>query len=185
MIPTLALGIPGSAGTAVILGALMLHGMRPGPLLFAQQPKLVYTVFMGMVLANILFLVLGLIGAKAFAQVTRISPKVLNPVVMMLCIIGCYALDLNIMDIWIMLVFGLIGFQMKKHGFSPAALVIGIILGGMIETSLRRSLMLFNNNPLIFFTRPWSALFLILLVLQIGQQVRKAHRDKAAPSLAS
>jgi len=179
MVPTLALGIPGSSGTAVLLGALMLHGLKPGPLLFTQQPKLVYTVFIGIMLANMIFLFLGLAGAKVFAQITRLPARYLNPIVLLLCIIGSYAINLSIADVWIMLIFGIIGYFMKKHGFSSAALVIGVILGGMVETSLRRALMMFDNNPLVFFTRPWAALFIVLLALQIVQQVLAGRKAKA------
>ncbi len=167
MVPTLTLGIPGSSTTAVILGGLMIQGLRPGPLLFATQPKFVYSIFVAMGLANILFLVVGLVGAKGFAQVTRIPIYILNPIVMVLCLIGSYSLSNNVADVWIMLIAGLVGFVIKKAGFSPAPIVLGLVLGELIETSFRRAMLIFDNNALVFFTRPFSAIFLGLALVSV------------------
>ncbi len=165
MVPTMALGIPGSGTTAVILCALLVHGLRPGPLLFIQNAKVVYAVFAGMFLANLIFLGAGLAGAKLFSQIIRVPNYVLNPIILVLCAVGSYALNNNIADVWIMLVSGIIGYKMREHGFSAAPVVLGLVLGELIEISLRRSLIIFKNNPFIFFTRPYSLLFLFLTVL--------------------
>jgi len=165
MIPTLALGIPGSGTTAVILGALLVQGMRPGPLLFLQHTDVVYSVFVGMFFANLMFLVLGLGGAKLFSKVLLVPNYVLSPIILVLCMVGTYALHNNMADVWIMLACGIIGYKMKEYGFAAAPIVLGLVLGELIEISLRRSLIVFENNPFVFFTRPWSATFLILTVL--------------------
>jgi putative tricarboxylic transport membrane protein len=165
MIPTMALGIPGSGTTAVILGALLIHGMRPGPLLFIQHVEVVYAVFIGMFVANLMFLGLGLGGAKIFSQILRVPNYVLSPIILVLCVVGTYALHNNMADVWIMLVCGLIGYKMKSYGFAAAPIVLGLVLGELIEISLRRSLIVFDNNPFIFFTRPWSLAFIILTIL--------------------
>ena len=165
MIPTLALGIPGSGTTAVILGALLVHGMRPGPLLFMQHKDVVYSVFAGMFLANLIFLVLGLAGAKLFSRVLRVPNYVLSPIILVLCMVGTYALNNNMADVWIMLICGIVGYKMREYGFAAAPIVLGVVLGQLIEISLRRALIVFNNNPFIFFTRPWSAAFIILTIL--------------------
>ena len=165
MIPTMALGIPGSGTTAVILGALLIHGMRPGPLLFIQHVDVVYAVFIGMFLANLMFLGLGLGGAKIFSQILRVPNYVLSPIILVLCVVGTYALHNNMADVWIMLICGLIGYKMKAYGFAAAPIVLGLVLGELIEISLRRSLIVFGNNALVFFTRPWSLTFIILTVL--------------------
>lgn len=165
MIPTMALGIPGSGTTAVILGALLIHGMRPGPLLFIQNADVVYAVFIGMFFANLMFLGLGLGGAKIFSQILRVPNYILSPIILVLCVVGTYALHNNMADVWIMLLSGLIGYKMKTYGFAAAPIVLGLVLGGLIEVALRRSLIVFDNNPLIFFTRPWSLLFIVLTVL--------------------
>ncbi|MGM0603266.1 MAG: tripartite tricarboxylate transporter permease [Bacillota bacterium] len=167
MVPTLTLGIPGSSTTAVILGGLMIQGLQPGPLLFATQPKFVYSIFVAMGLANILFLIVGLGGAKVFAQVTKIPIYILNPIVMVLCIIGSYSLSNNVADVWIMIITGLIGFAIKKVGFSPAPIVLGLVLGSLIEVSFRRAMTIHDRNYLIFFERPFSAIFLGLALLSI------------------
>ncbi|MBW1995326.1 MAG: tripartite tricarboxylate transporter permease, partial [Deltaproteobacteria bacterium] len=165
MIPTLALGIPGSGTTAVILGALLVHGMRPGPLLFMQHTHVVYSVFVGMFLANLIFLVVGLLGAKIFSNILRVPNYVLSPIILVLCVLGTYALHNNMADVWIMLICGIIGYKMREYVFAAAPIVLGVVLGELIEISLRRSLIVFGNNPLVFFTRPWAATFIVLTVL--------------------
>jgi len=165
MIPTMALGIPGSGTTAVILGALLIHGMRPGPLLFMQHADVVYAVFIGMFFANLMFLGLGLGGAKIFSQILRVPNYVLSPIILVLCFVGTYALHNNMADVWIMLICGLVGYKMKAYGFAAAPIVLGLVLGELIEISLRRSLIVFDNNAFVFFTRPWSLLFIVLTVL--------------------
>ncbi len=165
MIPTMALGIPGSGTTAVILGALLVHGMRPGPLLFLQHTDVVYSVFVGMFVANLMFLGLGLGGAKVFSQILRVPNYVLSPIILVLCIVGTYALHNNMADVWIMLICGIIGYKMREYGFAAAPIVLGVVLGELIEISLRRSLIVFENNPFVFLTRPWSAAFIILTIL--------------------
>jgi len=165
MIPTMALGIPGSGTTAVILGALLIHGMRPGPLLFIQNADVVYAVFVGMFFANLMFLGLGLGGAKIFSQILRVPNYVLSPIILVLCLVGTYALHNNMADVWIMLICGLVGYKMKSYGFAAAPIVLGLVLGELIEISLRRSLIVFDNNAFVFFTRPWSLLFIVLTIL--------------------
>ncbi len=165
MVPTMALGIPGSGTTAVILGALLVHGMRPGPLLFIQHTDVVYAVFIGMFFANLMFLGLGLGGAKVFSQILRVPTYVLSPIILVLCVVGTYALHNNMADVWIMLICGLVGYKMKEYGFAAAPIVLGLVLGELIEISLRRSLIVFDNNAFIFFTRPWALTFIVLTVL--------------------
>ena len=177
MIPTMALGIPGSGTTAVILGALLVHGMRPGPLLFLQHTNVVYAVFVGMFLANLMFLGLGLGGAKVFSQILRVPNYVLSPIILVLCVIGTYALNNNMADVWIMLICGLVGYKMKEYGFAAAPIVLGLVLGELIEISLRRSLIVFDNNPFIFFTRPWSVVFIVLTILGLFSPAIRSWMD--------
>ncbi|MCJ7830521.1 MAG: tripartite tricarboxylate transporter permease, partial [Desulfobacterales bacterium] len=165
MVPTLALGIPGSGTTAVILGALLIHGLRPGPLLFVQHADVVYAIFAGMLLANLLFLGIGLGGAKLFSHIVRVPNYILNPIILTLCVVGSYALSNNMADVWIMLICGVVGYKMREYGFAAAPIVLGLVLGELIEIALRRSLIVFDNNPLVFLTRPYSLFFIILTVL--------------------
>ncbi len=181
MIPTLALGIPGSGTTAVILGALLVQGMRPGPLLFLQHTEVVYSVFVAMFFANLMFLFLGLAGAKLFSKVLLVPNYVLSPIILVLCMVGSYALHNNMADVWIMLICGIIGYKMKEYGFAAAPIVLGLVLGELIEISLRRSLIVFENNPLVFFTRPWSAAFIILTVLGLcSPMIRTYFENRGA-----
>ena len=165
MVPTLALGIPGSATTAVILGALMVHGLRPGPHLFKEQPDLLYGIFAAMLAANILFLCLGMFGAKLFARITLIPRTFLWPAVFVLATVGAYSLDQSVMDIWIMLLFGLLGFVFRRFGFSPAPIIMGLILGELVENSLKQSLIIFEQNWLMFFERPIVVTFFVLTLV--------------------
>jgi putative tricarboxylic transport membrane protein len=180
MVPTLALGIPGSGTTAVILGALLIHGLRPGPLLFVQHADVVYAIFAGMLLANLLFLGIGLGGAKLFSHIVRVPNYILNPIILTLCVVGSYALSNNMADVWIMLICGVVGYKMRAYGFAAAPIVLGLVLGELIEIALRRSLIVFNNNPLVFLTRPYSLFFIILTVLGLlSPWIRSAFERRA------
>ena len=146
MVPTLALGIPGSATAAVILGGLQVQGLRPGPYLFEEQPTLLYGIFLAMLLANILFLFIGLFGAKVFSRISLVPRTFLWPTVFALCLVGAYGLNQSMVDVWIMIVSGLVGYVLKRNGFGPAPIIMGIVLGGLIETSLAQSLIIFDQQ---------------------------------------
>ncbi len=162
MVPTLALGIPGSATAAIILGGLQVQGLRPGPYLFEQQPDLLYGIFASMLIANILFIGIGLYGAKYLSRVSLIPIKILWPIVLCLCIVGAYGLEQSMVDVWIMLIAGIIGYVLKNFGVTPAPIIMGLVLGTLIETSLAQSLILFEGSWLGFFSRPISLLFIFL-----------------------
>ena len=165
MVPTLALGIPGSGSTAVILGAMTIQGLRPGPLLFVQNADLVNALFIGMFLANFVFLGLGLVGAKLFAKVVLIPRHILIPIIMVLCMVGSYALNNSMVDAWIMMIASVVGYYMHRHGFGAAPIVLGLVLGRLIEDNFRRALIMFHNDVSPFFTRPYSLLFIVLTVI--------------------
>jgi len=154
MVPTLALGIPGSTTAAIILAGLLVHGIRPGPHLFNEQPTLLYAVFASMLAANLIYLVLGLYAAKVFARISLIPPSFLWPSVFALCVLGAYAPGQSVIDVWVMLGFGALGFAMRRYGFSPAPLVMGLVLGQLVEENLKQSLILFDGSWLGFFGRP-------------------------------
>ena len=162
MVPTLALGIPGSATAAVIMGGLQVHGLRPGPHLFEEQPGLLYGIFISMLLANVLFLVVGLAGAKLFARISLVPKALLWPTVFVLCVVGAYGVEQSMVDVWIMLAAGLLGFALKRYGFGAAPIIMGLVLGGLVETSLAQSMILFDQDWTRFFSRPVAlALFLL------------------------
>jgi len=167
-VPTLALGIPGSATAAVILGGLQVQGLRPGPYLFEEQPTLLYGIFLAMLLANILFLFIGLFGARVFSRISLVPRTFLWPTVFALCLVGAYGLNQSMVDVWIMIVSGLVGYVLKRNGFGPAPIIMGIVLGGLIETSLAQSLIIFDQQWSGFLGRPIAAALLVLAAIGVG-----------------
>jgi putative tricarboxylic transport membrane protein len=189
MVPTLALGIPGSATTAIILGALLVHGLRPGPHLFNETPQLLYAIFTAMLLANLIFLGAGLVGAKVFARITLIPTPILWPAVFVLACIGSYALEQAVLDVWIMVAAALLGFVLKRHGFAAAPIIMGLVLGAMVENTLKQSLIIFDHNWLRFLERPIVVTFLLLTLVSIAtplisRWLARARATGEAPSSA-
>ena len=167
MVPTLALGIPGSPTAAVILAGLMVHGLRPGPTMFTVQADFAYAIFWSMLLVNILFFFLGLWGAKLFARITFVPIQILWPVVFIFSIVGAYALEQSMMDVWIAIGSGILGFYMRRHGFSVVPMAIGLILGGMLETRLGQSMVMLDEKWWLMLTRPLTLFFFILTVMAL------------------
>ncbi|MDE0307896.1 MAG: tripartite tricarboxylate transporter permease [Albidovulum sp.] len=167
MVPTLALGIPGSPTAAVILAGLMVHGLRPGPAMFTQQAEFAFAIFWSMMLVNVLFFGIGLAGAKVFARVSLIPTRVLWPCVFVFSVIGAYALDQSMLDVWIALAAGVIGFFMRRYGFSVVPLAIGLILGDMLETRLGQSMVMLDEKWWLLFTRPLALFFFALTALAL------------------
>ena len=168
MVPTLALGIPGSPTAAVILAGLMVHGLRPGPTMFTEQSTFVFAIFWSMLLVNVLFFFIGLYGARIFARATLIPLTILWPMVFLFSIVGAYALDQSMIDVWIALIFGVIGYLMRRYGFSVVSLAIGLILGGMLEKRLGQSMVMLDEQWWLIATRPLSLFFLVLTVLALA-----------------
>jgi putative tricarboxylic transport membrane protein len=167
MVPTLALGIPGSGTTAIILVALIMHGFRPGPYLMNETPHFIYAIFGAMLIANFMFLGIGLAGAKIFSRITLIPKTFLWPSVFVFSLVGAYSYSSSLFDVWVMLIAGIVGFVMRRHGFGPAPLVMGLILGPLVEERLSQSMILFDNNWLRFFESPIVNLFFFLTALSL------------------
>ena len=165
MVPTMVLGIPGSGTTAIILVGLMVHGLRPGPYLFTEQVDTVYQIFGAMLVANFMFLFMGLYAAKFFARISLIPTTLLWPIVFALCVIGAYSLNSSLLDIWIVMAFGILGFFARRHGFAVAPIAVGLILGEMVETNLQNSLKMFDGEWWMIFTQPLAVVFLALAFL--------------------
>lgn len=178
MVPTLALGIPGSATTAIILGALMVHGLRPGPHLFTEQPTLLYSIFLAMLIANFAFAAFGFVGAKFFARITLIPTTYLWPAVFVLACIGAYALEQALLDVWIMISAAVLGFVMQRFGFSAAPVIMGLILGELVEGTLKQSLIIFDHSWLGFLERPIVVTFLALTLLSMSLPVIAQYRAR-------
>ncbi len=167
MVPTLSLGIPGSGTTAIILVALMMHGFRPGPYLIRETPEFVYAIFGSMLIANIMFFGLGMIGAKIFARVTLIPRTFLWPIVLVFSVIGSYALNQSVFDVYIMLISGVLGYIMLRHGFGPAPFVMGLILGKLIEENWENGMVFYDHNMLRFLESPIVVGFLIASIITL------------------
>ena len=167
MVPTLALGIPGSPTAAVILAGLLVHGLRPGPTMFTDQAEFAYAIFWSMLFVNLLFLLVGLYGARAFARVTLIPVTVLWPCVFVFSIVGAYALDQSMFDVWIAIAAGILGYFMRMYGFSVVPLAIGLILGGMLEQRLGQSMVMLDEKWWLMLSLPISLFFFILTVLAL------------------
>ena len=167
LIPTLTLGIPGESVTAVLMGGLIIHGLQPGPELFTTYADMTYTFFAGFVLVQFAMLIIGLWGCKIFANIARLSDSILIPSIVVLCVVGSYAINNNIVEVIIMCVFGVIGYFVRKFDLNAAAIVLGLILGPIGENGLRRSLMLSDGDPSILFATPLCWMLIALCVLGI------------------
>lgn len=167
LIPTLTLGIPGESVTAVLMGGLIIHGLQPGPELFTTYADMTYTFFASFVLVQFAMLAIGLWGCKIFANIARLSDSILIPSIVVLCVVGSYAINNNIVEVIIMCVFGVIGYLVRKFDLNAAAIVLGLILGPIGENGLRRSLMLSDGDPSILFATPLCWMLIALCVLGI------------------
>ncbi|MDR1708832.1 MAG: tripartite tricarboxylate transporter permease [Candidatus Accumulibacter sp.] len=178
LIPMLTLGVPGDSITAVMLGAITLIGVRPGPLLFTETPHIVYAIFAGWILIQFVMLGMGFLSAKFAPYVLRVSPRVLLPLVGVFCIIGAYTLSNSLFDVLVTVVFGVIGFVMRKYGYPAAPLVLGVILGPMAESNLNRAMLNSNNDWTTLLHRPFSAAFLALSIVSVAVPLINAWRAK-------
>lgn len=167
-IPTLTLGIPGSGTTAVLLGAFIVFGLQPGPLLFEQQPDLVWGLLVSFFFGNLILLVLNLPLAPVFAQVLRIPYSYLYPVVLFIAVVGAFALGNNTFTIWVVFVAGLLGYFMKRFDFPAAPLVLGLVLGPLLERALVQTSALGGGSLLIVFERPLSAVLMAAALLAMA-----------------
>lgn len=181
MVPMMALGIPGSAATAVLLGAFVIWGLRPGPLLMTQEPEFAWGLIGSLYLGNIALLIICLAGIPLFIKILRIPYIYLIPSIVVLCAVGTYAADASFLGVWIMLALGIVGVLMKRHGYSPAAAVVAFVLGPMAENSLRQTLIISTNNPTFLLGRPYSVgLIVILLAVIIGAAVAAIRKRRQA-----
>ena len=165
LVPLLALGIPGSGSAAVILGAMILAGIRPGPFLFREQPDLVWGLIASMYVGNVLLFIINLPLVPLFASLLRFPYYVLYPVILVLCVVGGYSLNGAYFDVWLLFGFGLAGFFLRKLDFPPAPAILGVVLGPLIESTLRQSLTMSQGRWEIFVSRPISATLVAVLAL--------------------
>lgn len=186
MIPLLALGLPGGALTAMIMGIFQIHGMEPGPLIFINSHDLVWVTFAAMFWANVAIIGLGWIQTKTVVHILRIPFRWLAPGILMLATVGAYGLRNLTIDVWVMFIAGVVGYLLRTTGYSAAGIVLGLILGKLGESAFAKSMQLMDFNPLGFFERPISAVLLLLgfaaIVMSIvgefrGRDVQKVLMD--------
>jgi putative tricarboxylic transport membrane protein len=176
LVPLLTLGIPGSGTTAVLLGGLMMWGLRPGPLLFEKNPDFVWGLIASMYVGNVMLVVLNIAFIPLFVRALRIPYTILMPLIIIFCITGAYAQNNKVWDVGQMLVFGVLGYVMKKLDYSPAALTLALVLGPLAERALRQSLIISDAGLAIFFLRPISAVLTTLALLAVAVPVVRGLR---------
>ena len=187
MIPMLSLGIPSNAVTALLLGALIIHGVQPGPMLMTQHPEIFWGVIASMYVGNVILLVLNLPLIGIWVQFLRIPYRILFPLILLLAVVGTYAANLNIFDVWVMIGFGVLGYLLTKLGYELGPFILALVLGPLFEQSLRQSLIMSSQNVLIFLTRPISAALLalsaLLLILFVRGEWTKRRRVVALDAI--
>lgn len=168
LIPLLSLGIPGDIVTAVLLGAFMIQGIAPGPTMFQEHGRVIYALFVGLMVCNLGNLLIGSLSLRAARNVLRIPQKVLYPTILLLCFVGTYAIDNSLFDVQAMFFFGILGYVMRKFDYPLAPLLIAFVLGPMLENALRQALIMSEGDIGIFISRPISLGFLLLTVLTVS-----------------
>jgi putative tricarboxylic transport membrane protein len=175
LIPTLALGIPGNLSAAILISALIIHGLTPGPLIFEQHGAVLYGLFGAMLVANVYNLVLGQLGLRFFAYVISLPNQFVYPVIVLMCFAGGYLTTQSMFALWMMVGFAVLGYLMRKLDFSIVAFIIAFILGPLFEDALRQTLVLFGDRPMELVSRPIAMFFLVLTAYSVW---RLGFRDK-------
>lgn len=186
LIPLLTLGIPGDSVTAVLLGGLMIHDLPPGPRLFTNYPEVILGIFTTLLIANIFMALIQIFGIRMFVKILKVPVHYLSPLLVVLSVVGSYALRNNFFDVWVTLLLGFLGYLLLRGGFPMAPTVLGLVLGPMLESEMRRSLILSAGSWGIFFTRPICLLFIALsLLICLAAVVKKSARKQGADSVAA
>ena len=178
LIPTLTLGIPGESVTAVLMGGLIIQGLTPGPELFTKHAAMTYTFFAGFVLVQFFMLAIGLLGCRGFAHISRLSDAILIPCVTVLCVVGSYAIHKNFSDVILMMIFGVIGYLMRKFDLNTAAIVLALILGPIGEKGLRNALRASQGSISILFSSVVCWILILLCVVGILSPMLMAKLEK-------
>jgi putative tricarboxylic transport membrane protein len=187
MIPLLSLGLPFTPSTAVLLGGMLLHGITPGPLLLRDRPDVFWGVVGSFYLGNMMLLILNLPLVGIFAKIVRVAPKYLMPIVLVLCVIGAYGDNGSLFDVWVMLGAGIVGYVMRKYDYEPAPLIVGLVLGPVMERSLRQTLIISRGSISGLWDSPlcmvmWSIVLLAAILPPVMRYLRsrvQAHSKKS------
>jgi putative tricarboxylic transport membrane protein len=177
LVPVLSLGVPGSAPSAVLMAAMIIHGVQPGPMLIVEHPQFIYHVVAMTTLASFAILLFGLFGVRPMLQVLKVPRNILMPIVFLLCAVGAFAVASRLFDIYVMVAIGIGAYFLRRRGYEMAPLVLGLVLGPLLDKSLRRGLVLSDGSLVPFFTRPISlglATITIFMFLLYVPQFRRA-----------
>lgn len=180
MIPLLTLGIPGDVGAALLLGAFMIQGLHPGPLLFKNNLDIIYGIFMALLFANFVNFIAGRLYIRVANKVASVPPKYIFPAILLFCVVGAYGFNQSIFDVILMLVFGVIGYLLRKNNFPVAPLLIAFILEPILESSFRQSLLISQGSLMIFITHPISLTFVILSVIGVLFTIKGTLKPRAS-----
>lgn len=178
MIPLLSLGVPGDTGAALLMGAFMVQGLTPGPLVYMQSPNTVYSIYAGLILSNLMMLVIALFLWRAFRKVCSAPMSIIFPCVCAFCVIGVYAQSASIVDVWTMLFFAIAGYVLTKFKFPMVTMIIGFILAPLFEKNFRRALVLSNGDFGTFFSSPLCIAFWVLTLISVAVILRGKRKDK-------
>ncbi len=176
LIPALALAIPGSAPAAVLMAAMIIHGAQPGPMLMVNQPQFIYDVVGITLVATLAMLFFGLALVRPILWVLRVPREIIMPIVFVLCVLGSYSITQRLFDVWVMLAVGIVCFLLRRQGFPVAPFVLGLVLGDIVDKSLRRGLVLSDGSLWPFFTRPISAVLALLVLAMLLAQIPAVQR---------
>lgn len=176
LIPLLTLGIPGNLTAALLVGAFLIHGITPGPMIFQRDAQLIYGLFAAMIMANVLVLVVGSLGLRIFALFVKVPSFVIYPIVLVMCVVGIYISQGGFFAVWLMLGFAALGYMMLKLDISVVCFIIGLVLGPMIELSIRQSVILLSRNPMAILDHPFALTLLAITPLVAWLLVRDRNR---------
>jgi putative tricarboxylic transport membrane protein len=176
IIPALALAIPGSAPAAVLMAAMIIHGVQPGPMLMVSQPQFVYDVVTMTLFATLAILFFGLFMVRPLLKIIQVPRSIIMPIIFVLCTVGSFSIASRLFDVWIMLAVGVAGFVLRKLGYPMAPFVLGLVLGDIVDKSLRRGLVLSDGSLAPFFTRPISAVIFAVVLFTVLMYVPAFNR---------
>ena len=171
MIPMLSLGVPGDSNTAVLMGAFIMKGFQPGPMMYVEHLDIVYAVFASLILANLAMLVVGMAGVKIFAKIISVERKLLLPAILVLSLVGAYAINQNMFDVYFAIAMGVIGYLLQKYGFPLSPILLALILGPMSESNLRRFMQIDDGHFFAIFSKPICVVFLLLAIASLVTSV--------------
>ncbi len=178
LIPLLTLGIPGDSNVAILLGALMIHNLTPGPQLFQTQGTTVYAMMIGLLIINLVMLLEGKFLVGIFAKVSRIPYPILGGLVGFFCLVGAYACNNSYFSVYVALIFGLLGFLFRRWDFPVVPLMLGLVLGSLLEQNFRRAIIMAKGDYTVFFTRPISLVFFLLTIGSVALSIYKSRKAK-------